>query len=77
MVRMFLVALLGLSLVVVAQGDPKPGTDTKPPWQRLLSGDAARMAAEVEKRIAVLEAADIYAEALRGRELPDLESPVN
>jgi len=66
---MLLVALLGLSLVVVAQGDdPKPKTDAKPPWQWLLTGADARKAADLETRIAELEAADNYAEAIRRRE---------
>jgi tetratricopeptide (TPR) repeat protein len=69
MVRMFLVALLGLSLVVIALGDdPKPGTEPKPPWQRLLTGADARQAADLEKRIAEREAGGSYAEATRLRE---------
>jgi len=66
---MHLIALVGLALVVVAQGDDsKPETDPKPPWQRLLTGANARKAADLEKRIGELEAADKYAEALRQRE---------
>jgi hypothetical protein len=69
MLRMHLVALLGLALVVVAKGDdPKPGTEPKPPWQRLLTEADARKAADLEKRIEELEAADNYAETIRQRE---------
>jgi len=69
MFRMLLVALLGLALVVVANGDdPKPRTDPKPPWQRLLTGADARKAADLVTRILELEAADNYAEAIRLRE---------
>jgi hypothetical protein len=40
--EMLLVALLGLSRAVVAEGnDPKPQAEPKPPWQRLLTGAAA------------------------------------
>src|SRR5438105_2741710 len=67
--RMHLVAVLGLSVVVAAQGDdPKPGTDPKPQWQRPLTGADTRKAADLDKRIAELEAADNYAEAIRQRE---------
>jgi len=69
MLRMLVVALLGLSVTVVAQGDdPKPGTDPKPPWQRLLTSADAKKAADLEKRIAELEAADNYAEVIPLRE---------
>jgi tetratricopeptide (TPR) repeat protein len=63
MLRMLAVALLGLALAVVAQAD-----DAKPPWQRLLTGDDARKAADLEKRVVELEAADNYAEAIRRHE---------
>ena len=66
MLRMLVVALLGLSLVVVARGDdPKPKSAPKPQWQRLLTGADARKAADLEQRIKKLEAADKYAEAIR------------
>jgi tetratricopeptide (TPR) repeat protein len=69
MLRMLLVALLGLALAAVAPGDdPKPGADPKPPWQRLLTGADARQAADLAKRIEEREAADSYAEAIRQRE---------
>jgi len=65
MLRMLLVALLGLSLTVVVRADdPKPKTDPKPQWQRLLTGDDARKAADLEKRAEELEKADRYAEAI-------------
>jgi tetratricopeptide (TPR) repeat protein len=67
--RMHLVALLGLSLAAIAPGDESnPGTEPKPPWQRLLTGDDARKAADLDQRIADREAADKYAEAIRLRE---------
>jgi len=66
---MHLVTLLGLALAMVAQGDDlKPRMDPKPQWQRLLTGADARQAADLEKRITALEAADNYAEAIRQRE---------
>ena len=43
MVRMRLLALLGLSLAVVAHA-----ADPKPPWQRMLSGDDAKKAARLQ-----------------------------
>jgi tetratricopeptide (TPR) repeat protein len=63
MLRMRLLALLGLSLAVVAHA-----ADSKPPWQRLLSGDDAKKAARLQQRIEELEAADRYAEAVRLQE---------
>jgi len=63
MVRMRWLALLGLSLVVVASA-----ADSKPPWQRLLKGDNAKKAAGLQKRIEELEATDQYAEALQLQE---------
>jgi tetratricopeptide (TPR) repeat protein len=63
MVRMRLLALLGLSLAVVAHA-----ADTKPPWQRLLSGDDAKKAAGLQQRIEELDAADKYTEAIRLQE---------
>jgi tetratricopeptide (TPR) repeat protein len=59
MLRMLLVALLGLSLTVVARAD-----DPKPPWQRLLTGDDARKADDLNKRIEALTNGDQYAEAI-------------
>jgi tetratricopeptide (TPR) repeat protein len=44
------------------------GDDPKPPWQRRLAGDDARKAAELEKRIAELENAVRYAEAIPAAE---------
>jgi hypothetical protein len=43
MVRMRLLALLGLSLAVVAHA-----ADSKPPWQRLLTGEDAKKAARLQ-----------------------------
>jgi tetratricopeptide (TPR) repeat protein len=63
MLRVLVVAWLGLVLAAVAQGD-----DPKPQWQRLLTGDDARKAVDLEKRIVELEAGDNYAEARRLRE---------
>ena len=69
MLRMHLVVLLGLSLVMAAVGDElKPKTEPKPPWQRLLTGGDARMAANLDKRIGELEEANNYTEAIRRRE---------
>jgi CHAT domain-containing protein len=60
MVRMRLLALLVLSLAMVAHA-----ADSKPAWQRLLSGDDAKKAAGLQQRIEELEAADQYAEAIK------------
>jgi tetratricopeptide (TPR) repeat protein len=59
MLRMLIVALLGLSLIAVAFPD-----EPKPQWQRMLTGDDAKNAADLKKRIKELEAADKYAEAI-------------
>jgi tetratricopeptide (TPR) repeat protein len=57
--------------------DPKPRTAPKPPWQQLLTGEDAKKAAGLEKRIEELEAADKYAEAIRlGEELLALRTKV-
>jgi len=65
MLRMLLVTLLGLSLAVVAWADdPKPKADPKPQWQRLMTGDDARKADDLEKRTGELENADKHAEAV-------------
>jgi hypothetical protein len=48
--------------------EPEKKADTKPPYLRLLQGDDARKAAELEKRIAELEAAGRYNEAIRAAE---------
>jgi hypothetical protein len=63
MVRMYLLAVLGLSLAAVA-----PAADSKSPWQRLLTGDDAKKAARLQQRIEELEAADQYTEAIRLQE---------
>ncbi|HEX5273609.1 MAG TPA: tetratricopeptide repeat protein, partial [Gemmataceae bacterium] len=65
MLRILTVAVAGLSLTVVVRGDdPKPGTEPKPQWQRLLTGDDARKVAALEKRVEDRERADRYAEAV-------------
>jgi tetratricopeptide (TPR) repeat protein len=63
MLRMLIVAVLGLSLLEVAFAD-----EPKPQWQRMLTGDDAKKADELQKRIAELEAADKYAAAIQPRE---------
>ncbi len=63
MLRMLLVAQMGVALAVVALGD-----DPKPQWQRLLTGTDAQQADDLDKRIEELEAADNYAEAIRRQE---------
>src|SRR5262249_26747669 len=50
--------------VAVRAADPQPKADTKPPWQRLLSGDDARNGEELEKRAAELEKAGRHVEAI-------------
>ena len=66
MVQMLLIGWLGLTLAVITRGDePRLRTEPKPQWQRLLTSAEARTAAALEMRIAELEAADNYAEAIR------------
>jgi tetratricopeptide (TPR) repeat protein len=60
MLRIPLIALLALSLLAPAFAD-----DPKPQWQRMLTGDDAKKAAELEKRIAEFGTADKYADAIR------------
>jgi CHAT domain-containing protein len=59
MLRMLIVVLLGLSLIALAFAD-----EPKPQWQRMLTGDHAKKADELEKQIAKLEVAENYAEAI-------------
>jgi tetratricopeptide (TPR) repeat protein len=69
MLQTLMVALLGLPLAVLAWADdPKPKADPKPQWQRLLTGDDARRAAELDKRIGEHESADRYADAIIAQE---------
>ncbi|MBA4067682.1 MAG: hypothetical protein C0501_29055, partial [Isosphaera sp.] len=74
MVRTVLVAV-GLGLGWAGAGeDPRPGAGPKPPWQRLLAGEDAKKAVELEKRIVAAEAADDYPEAVkRAGELLELQ----
>jgi hypothetical protein len=60
---LFLAALLP---AVAAADEPKPAE--KPPYQRLLQGDDAKQAAELQKRIEERAAADDYAGALQAAE---------
>ena len=60
MVRMRLLALLGLSLALVALA-----ADSKPPWQRLLTGDDTKKAAGLQQRIKELETAGQYTDAIK------------
>jgi hypothetical protein len=70
--RMLFVVSLGLFLTVAGHA-----ADPKPPWQRLLTGDDAKKAAGLERRIEELEAADKYAAAIRlGEELLALRTNV-
>jgi CHAT domain-containing protein/tetratricopeptide (TPR) repeat protein len=69
MLRIRMVALLGLFLVVVARADdPKPQAASKPPWQRLVTVEVAQKAAELKKRIGEHTNADRYAEAITAAE---------
>jgi tetratricopeptide (TPR) repeat protein len=63
MLRMLIGSLLVLSLGAVVFAD-----DPKPQWQRLLTGDDAKKAAELQKRIAQLETVNKYAEGIRSLE---------
>jgi hypothetical protein len=56
--------LCGVVAAPVGADSPNPRTDPKPPWQRLLTGDDAKKAAGLQKRIQELDAADKYAEAI-------------
>ena len=58
----------GLGLILCATAypdDPQPKTEPKPQWQRMLTGDDAKKAAELAKRVAKSELADKYEEAIR------------
>jgi CHAT domain-containing protein len=59
MLRMLIFALLGLSLIAVAFAD-----EPKPQWQRMLTGDDAKKAADLQKQVADADAADRFAEAI-------------
>jgi CHAT domain-containing protein len=61
------IACVVCGVVVAAAGSdaPKSRTDSKPPWQRLLSGDDAKKASGLQQRIEELEAVDQYTEAIK------------
>jgi len=67
MVRLLLIAWLALAGMALGD-DPKPRSDPRPPWQRLLTGADARKAAELEKQSSELEVRAGYTEAVRPRE---------
>jgi tetratricopeptide (TPR) repeat protein len=48
--------------------DPKSRADPKPPWQRLLTGDDAQKADDLNQRIEALAQADRYADAIAAAE---------
>ena len=57
--------------------EPAKSTDKLPPYERLLKGDDAKKAAELEKRIEQLEDKDDYASAIKtGEEVFDLRQRV-
>ena len=56
--------LCGFGVGMARSENPKPKTEPKPLWQCVLKGDDAKKAAELEKRIEELEAADSYESAL-------------
>src|SRR5262245_61493392 len=62
------IGLLGVALLVLAwtsnAEEPQPKADVKTPLQRLLQGDDARKARELQKRVEELAEADKYADAL-------------
>jgi tetratricopeptide (TPR) repeat protein len=69
MLRMLPVMLLGLSLAAgVRAVGPQAKATSKPQWQRLLAGDDARKAAELDKRIAEREKEGRYDEAIAAAE---------
>ena len=57
--------LAGVWGLTVAQGLPAEDRTPKPPYERLLKGDDARKAAELDKKISALIEADNYAEAIQ------------
>src|SRR3954470_17557998 len=66
--RAVLTALLLTSVLLaprlLSADEPKQQAETKPPYQRLLQGDDAQKAVELEKKIGQLEEADQYAEVI-------------
>src|SRR5947209_6450215 len=67
MLRMLLGTLLGLSLTVMARAD-EAKADVKPQWQRLLTADDAKRAAELANRVGELMHSDRCAEAVKAEE---------
>ena len=62
------VMLAGLLPVVLLSADEPPRPGAKPPYQRLLQGDEAKQAADLEKQVEEKEAADQYAQAIAAAE---------
>ncbi len=60
-----LLSVLVILLLGTAWADDPPANQSKPPYERLLQGDDEKTAATLEKRIADLEKADQYAEAVQ------------
>jgi CHAT domain-containing protein/tetratricopeptide (TPR) repeat protein len=69
MLRMPMLALLGLSLTcLVWADDPRPKAEPKPQWQRLLTGDDAKKANELAQQVILLSYKDQFAEAIEAAE---------
>jgi hypothetical protein len=66
-----------LSPVMRADNPANKSKSVKPQWQRLLQGDDAKKAAELEKKLAQLQEAGQFAEALKVAEaLTELRTKV-
>ena len=65
MARLILLIVVVFTAVGLADDEPGPGKHTKPPWQRVLQGEAVKMAEVLEKRIDAAEKADRYDDAIR------------
>ncbi len=61
----YLMSLAIVFTVPAAADEPKTPEEEKPQWQRMLHGDDARKAADLQERIIAAEQADRYGEAIR------------
>ncbi len=66
--RTVLLGLVVLLLGTAWADDPPTADKTRPPYERLLTGEDATIAATLERRIAEPERDDKYAEAVKAAE---------
>jgi hypothetical protein len=68
LMRTVLLAVLVLLVGTACADDPPAPDKTKPPYERLLTGEDDKTAAALDKRIAELTKDDMYAEAVKAAE---------